>query len=265
VLVSILGALVASTTGAVLGSISAFKSTSRMLELSGGGKKGRSAKGGGRSPAKRSRRPDYDDEDNESEYEIPRSRAARSKSMKVVKSSSKKGGRGKQKQRRGRRQSLLASWVNSPAAQNLKESLIEKVDDLKETGTKTYKDVYRRAKVMRSSAFEAMLLKATWPGDEPVPLELLDEIVKHSIPAFKYGKVAADDDPYVGCCQYICCSFDVCYIVYDCWSSLSHHHLASHSCTTNSCLTYALHNPYKIYLSIHLSILTSIYLQSGTT
>lgn len=42
--------------------------------------------------------------------------------------------------------------------------------------------------VLRSSAFEGMLLKATWPGNEPVPQEILVEIIKHSIPAFKYSQ-----------------------------------------------------------------------------
>ncbi len=50
-----------------------------------------------------------------------------------------------------------------------------------------YKDVYRRAKVLRSSPFEGMLLKATWPSADPVSPDILNEIVRHSIPAFKYG------------------------------------------------------------------------------
>jgi hypothetical protein len=33
-----------------------------------------------------------------------------------------------------------------------------------------------------------MLLKATWPGNEPVSQEILVEIIKHSIPAFKYSQ-----------------------------------------------------------------------------
>jgi hypothetical protein len=44
------------------------------------------------------------------------------------------------------------------------------------------------SQVVRSSAFEGMLLKATWPGDEAVPQDILTEIIKHSIPAFKYGR-----------------------------------------------------------------------------
>lgn len=34
-----------------------------------------------------------------------------------------------------------------------------------------------------------MLLTATWPNDDPVPKKILNEIVKHSIPAFKFSKV----------------------------------------------------------------------------
>ncbi len=39
---------------------------------------------------------------------------------------------------------------------------------------------------MKSSPFEGLLLKATWPGNEPVPKQILNEIIKYSIPAFKY-------------------------------------------------------------------------------
>lgn len=49
---------------------------------------------------------------------------------------------------------------------------------------------------MKSSAFEGILLKATWPGNEAVPPELLSEIIKYSIPAYKYAKADSDDDPY---------------------------------------------------------------------
>ena len=41
-----------------------------------------------------------------------------------------------------------------------------------------------------------MLLRATWPGNEAVPQDLLTEIIKHSIPAFKYGRAGSEDDPY---------------------------------------------------------------------
>lgn len=49
---------------------------------------------------------------------------------------------------------------------------------------------------MRSSAFEGMLLKATWPGNEPVPQDILTEIIKHSIPAFKYSQSVSLFDEY---------------------------------------------------------------------
>jgi hypothetical protein len=75
--------------------------------------------------------------------------------------------------------------------------LREKFEELAKTGQSAYKDVYRRAKVMKSSAFEGMLLRATWPGNDAVPQELLDEIIKHSIPAFKYGKSVRDC--YISC------------------------------------------------------------------
>ena len=58
------------------------------------------------------------------------------------------------------------------------------------------KEAFRRAKVVRSSAFEGMLLKATWPSNDPVQPEILNEIVKYSIPAFKFSSSNSDDDPY---------------------------------------------------------------------
>jgi hypothetical protein len=33
-----------------------------------------------------------------------------------------------------------------------------------------------------------MLLKATWPDNDPVPEEILEEIIKSSIPAFRKNK-----------------------------------------------------------------------------
>ena len=45
--------------------------------------------------------------------------------------------------------------------------------ELKSQSAEVYNSAYRRAKVMRSSAFEGMLLKATWPADTPVPQQLL--------------------------------------------------------------------------------------------
>jgi hypothetical protein len=31
-----------------------------------------------------------------------------------------------------------------------------------------------------------MLLRATWPNDEPIPADIIDEIMHHSIPTFKF-------------------------------------------------------------------------------
>jgi hypothetical protein len=42
--------------------------------------------------------------------------------------------------------------------------------------------------VMKSSSFEGILLKATWPSNDPVPAQLLTEIIKYSIPAFKFSR-----------------------------------------------------------------------------
>ena len=53
--------------------------------------------------------------------------------------------------------------------------LKEKFDVMKELGQNAYKEGYRRAKVLRSSAFEGLLLKATWPGNKEVPQDILNE------------------------------------------------------------------------------------------
>eukprot|EP01034_Spumella_vulgaris_P021746 gene21746-27800_t len=43
-----------------------------------------------------------------------------------------------------------------------------------------------------------MLLKATWPSDNVVPVETVTQMVKQSIPAFKYSRHEddVDSDPY---------------------------------------------------------------------
>jgi hypothetical protein len=41
---------------------------------------------------------------------------------------------------------------------------------------------------MKSSAFEGILLKATWPSDVVVAQEVLTDLIKYSIPAFKYTR-----------------------------------------------------------------------------
>lgn len=70
-------------------------------------------------------------------------------------------------------------------------SIREKLEQIAKQGQSAYKEVYRRAKVLKSSAFEGMLLKATWPGNDPVPADILSEIIKYSIPAFKYSRAVS--------------------------------------------------------------------------
>jgi len=147
---------------------------------------------------------DEEEEDNNDDDDRPRKKAKGSSSKGKDKGrggkSKGKGGRGrggKGKKRRQQRNQLV-KWGEQygKASAGLREGLREKIEELAKQGQTAYKDVYRRAKVLRSSAFEAMLLRATWPGDESVPQDLLDEIIKHSIPAFKYGRSSAEDDPY---------------------------------------------------------------------
>ena len=61
--------------------------------------------------------------------------------------------------------------------QSVVPNVREKLEDLAKHGQSLYSNIYRRAKVLRSSAFEGMLLKATWPDDEPVPGEILEEVI----------------------------------------------------------------------------------------
>jgi len=132
---------------------------------------------------------------------------ARARSMRTQtalvrgKGGSSKGSRGgKRSKGRGRGRgapsaaAALVEWGQAAMAQG--PSIKERMDDIASKSTSVYLHAYRKAKVLRSSAFEGMLLKATWPADEPVPQKLLDEIIKYSIPAFKYGRSSDDDDPY---------------------------------------------------------------------
>jgi hypothetical protein len=114
----------------------------------------------------------------------------------------------------------------------------EKLEELAKHGQSAYKDVYRRAKVLRSSAFEGMLLKATWPGNEAVPENILSEIIKHSIPAFKYGRSSSEDDPYHMTLHKLwtkMCEKDWRTVV----KSLYVLHMISRECSTDACERFA--------------------------
>lgn len=182
----------------VLGVVSLSSSSGSTGVLLRGGGKGAKRKGKvSTSKARRSRASAYDDDDTDDSDDdyVPRGKKGKSSRQLVVRGKGKKG-------RRGAKENQLMKWaktgygLGSEATAGLKEKLSAQFADISKSGTAMYKDVHRKAKAMRSSAFEAMLLKATWPDDEPVPSEVLNEIIKHSIPAFKYGKSSADDDPY---------------------------------------------------------------------
>jgi hypothetical protein len=114
----------------------------------------------------------------------------------------------------------------------------EKLEELAKHGQSAYKDVYRRAKVLRSSAFEGMLLKATWPGNEAVPENILNEIIKHSIPAFKYGRASSEDDPYHMTLHKLwtkMCEKDWRTVI----KSLYVLHMISRECSTDACERFA--------------------------
>lgn len=75
----------------------------------------------------------------------------------------------------------MVPWGLKP--QTVVPNVREKLEDLAKHGQSLYSNIYRRAKVLRSSAFEGMLLKATWPDDEPVPGDILDEVCRQCIEA----------------------------------------------------------------------------------
>lgn len=88
-----------------------------------------------------------------------------------------------------RKNSVLTQYGRGKAKKG--PGLRDKLEKIAKQGQSIYKDVYRRAKVLQSSAFEAMLLKATWPSNDPVQPEILGEIVKYSIPAFKFASTVS--------------------------------------------------------------------------
>ncbi len=194
-----------------------YQNSHSSLWIRGGGKKSKGGKKGGKSKtfidddsndddgnyedSRRRKKADYDDDDGDDDNERKYSKSSVSKSKpsgnkKWGKKSNAYRGKGK----KGRKGGMdLMQWVDPRNPKGLGSSVSavkEKFEVFAKQGQTAYKDVYRRAKVLRSSAFEGMLLRATWPGDEPVPRDLLDEIIKHSIPAFKYGRSSAEDDPY---------------------------------------------------------------------
>lgn len=102
-----------------------------------------------------------------------------------AKGNSKRNALGNSKVNKGKK--VKAKYGKTAKRHKKGPGLRDKLEKLAKQGQSMYNDVYRRAKVLRSSAFEAMLLKATWPSDEPVQPEILGEIIKYSIPAFKFA------------------------------------------------------------------------------
>lgn len=167
------------------------------LDISGGakGRVGRNPSSRSRVSSRQTSRKSHDEDDDYQSDHI--SITGKMKSKKPIKG---KASRSRSSSSRGVGNPFqLISWSgsNRPKKKSKGPSLRERLEQLAKHGQSAYKEVYRRAKVLRSSAFEGILLKATWPGDQPVPPDLLTEIIKYSIPAFKYSR--SDDeteDPY---------------------------------------------------------------------
>lgn len=109
-----------------------------------------------------------------------------------AKGNSKRNSLGASKFNKGK---MSSSTYGKTSRRNKKKGpgLRDKLEKLSKQGQSVFNDVYRRAKVLRSSAFEAMLLKATWPSNEPVQPEILGEIIKYSIPAFKFSSAVSSN------------------------------------------------------------------------
>ncbi len=149
---------------------------------------------------------DDDNEENQEEEEEPRGRTQKSKSSNKGKSNRKQyvnKGRPSKSNKKSKGGMQLIPWATTSKSgsggkkkkgNSIGFSIIkDRLEGIAKTGQAAYKDLYRKAKVLKSSAFEGILLKATWPGNEPVPSELLSEIVKYSIPSFKYARSVSSD------------------------------------------------------------------------
>ena len=91
------------------------------------------------------------------------------------------------------------------------KSAFDHLESFASQGKDVLKSLFRTAKMMRSSSFEALLLKATWPDDNPVSEIALYQIFQELVPYFEeyavsLGKAARDKcrnpthlDTYSGC------------------------------------------------------------------
>eukprot|EP01031_Cornospumella_fuschlensis_P033245 gene33245-40221_t len=149
-------------------------SASRWIALRGGAKS-RSSKvsSGARTKGSKGRkRSQYDDEDednNEDDDDYEEDRIPFS-------------GKSKSRGKGGNKKMQLIPWGSGGGGKgtNKKKGFFnfkDKLESITKVGQSLTKDSYRRLKVLRSSSFEGILLKATWPGNDPVPPELLTEIV----------------------------------------------------------------------------------------
>jgi hypothetical protein len=89
---------------------------------------------------------------------------------------------------RSERRNELVRWDNGRYDSSPRSSIRDRLESLAKSSQTIANDVFRRAKVLKSSPFEALILKATWPDNNPVSPVLLEELVKYSIPAFKYAR-----------------------------------------------------------------------------
>ena len=176
------------------------------LAIRGGAKSGKISES---RAAGRRKRPidededDFDEADEEDDNsDRPRRSGGKGKLSSTKKTTNKKGASGRGQSSSSSKspkksRSQLIPWGSSSASKSGKKKrkrslglklLKDGLEGLTKTGQAAYKDFYRKAKVLKSSAFEGILLKATWPSNDPIPSELLSEIVKYSIPSFKYAR-----------------------------------------------------------------------------
>eukprot|EP01033_Poteriospumella_lacustris_P003480 gene3479-2570_t len=210
----VLAVLGSFTEGERLGNHLSFGTSA--LAIRGGAKSGRIAESRAAGRRKRPIDEDEDDfdeteEEEDDDSDRPRRSGGKGKLSSAKKTTankkgvSRRGQSGSSSKSPKKSRSQLIPWGSSSTSKNGKKKrkrslglklLKDGLEGLTKTGQAAYKDFYRKAKVLKSSAFEGILLKATWPSNDPIPSELLSEIVKYSIPSFKYARSDSDDDPY---------------------------------------------------------------------
>lgn len=82
------------------------------------------------------------------------------------------------------RKTKMNSLVREEDEEDIGKSIAAYLESFAVQGKGALKSIIRSVKVIKSSSFESLLLRATWPDDGPVPQVSLDQILLESLPAF---------------------------------------------------------------------------------